>query len=126
MRIFTKNGYVDFEAPIQMTEEQKNKFLSFMKKEFIDIETTDVEEKTKEMGDRTITGKKWTPDECSLLLSPETNAELSAKTERSIMSIKMMRGHFVPEFMVWAKKKSYSLPVKLDVIKEFLKENDKK
>jgi|TARA_Y100000310_G_C20683511_1_gene817542 hypothetical protein len=125
MRILTKDQYVDFEAPIQMTGEQEKKFLAFMKEEFIDVETEEVEEKSKEMGERTITSKDWTPDEFSLLLSPETNEELSAKTDRSIMSIKMMRGHFVPEFMVWARKKGYSLPVKMEVIEKFLKEGKK-
>jgi hypothetical protein len=126
MRILTKENYVDFEAPIYMTEDQRKKFLAFMKEEFIYVEIGEVEEKSKEMGERTITNKDWTPYEFSLLLSPETNEELSAKTDRSMMSIKMMRGHFVPEFMVWARKKGYSLPVKLEVIEKFLQEGDKK
>jgi hypothetical protein len=126
MRILTKNDYVDFEAPIQMTEEQRKKFVSFFKNLFVDVKISEVKEKSKEMGKRTITNKDWTPEEFSLLLSPKTNEELSVKTERSMMSIKMMRGHFVPEFMVWAKKKGYSLPVKFDVIKEYLKEQNKK
>ncbi len=126
MRILTKDNYVDFEAPIHMTEEQKKKFLDFMKEKFIDVETEEVEEKSKEMGERTITNKDWTPNEFSLLLSPKTNEELSSETDRSMMSIKMMRGHFVPEFMVWAKKKGYSLPVKMEVIEKFLNKGDKK
>ena len=126
MKILTKDQYVDFEAPIQMTDEQRKQFVSFMKSEFEDLETEEVEEKTKEMGEREITSKHWSTKELSLLLSPEGNNELAAKTDRSVMSIKMMRGHFVPEFMVWARKKGYSLPVKLEVIEEFLKEGDKK
>ena len=126
MRILIKDHYVDFEAPIQMTEEQRKKFISFMKSEFEDVEIEEVEEKTKEMGERELTSKKWAAKELSLLLSPEGNEELAVKTNRSVMSIKMMRGHFVPEFMVWARKKGYSLPVKLEVIEEFLKEDDKK
>ena len=73
-----------------------------------------------------MTTKKWTSEELSLLMSTISNEELAAKTERSVMSIKMMRGHFVPEFMVWAKRKGYSLPVKIEVIKEFLKQRDEK
>lgn len=127
MRIFVKDKYVDFEAPIQMTEEQRKKFISFLREEFTELEIQEnVNEKTKEMGEREITTKKWTAEELALLMSPASNEELAAETERSVMSIKMERGHFVPEFMVWAKRKGYSLPVKIEVVKEFLKRMDEK
>ena len=127
MRLFVKDEYVDFEAPIQMTEEQKKIFVSFLKEEFTELEIQEnVNEKTKEMGEREVTSKKWTAEELSLLMSPESNEELSVKTKRSIMSIKMERGHFVPAFMVWAKRKGYSLPVKIEVVKEFLKQREEK
>jgi len=127
MRILTKDQHLDFEAPIQMTEYQRKKFVLFMKGLFNDLEIQEnVNEKTKEMGEREVTTKKWTSEELSLLMSSISNEELAAKTERSVMSIKMMRGHFVPEFMVWAKRKGYSLPVKIGVIKEFLKQRDEK
>ncbi|MFH1828720.1 MAG: hypothetical protein ABH824_05680 [Nanoarchaeota archaeon] len=126
MIILTKDEFVDFEAPIQMTEDQREKFISFMKELFGKVETEMVEEKSKEMGEREVTAKKWTSEELALLLSPASNEELATKTERSVMSIKMERGHFVPEFMGWAKRKGYSLPVKLEVIEEFLKRRDKK
>jgi len=125
MKILTKNNYVDFEAPIQMTENQRKKFISFMKEQFEDVEVEQVEEKYKEMGERKNTSRDWTAEEFLLLLTPKSNEELSAKTERSMMSIKMMRGHFVADFMVWAKKKGYTLPVKIDVIKDYLKESKK-
>lgn len=124
MIILVKGNYIDFEAPIQMTDEQKKKFIEFMNKEFENVETEKVEEKTKDMGEREITTKKWENHELFLLLSPKSNEELANKTKRSIMSIKMMRGQFVPEFMVWAKKKDYSLPVRLETIEEFLKESN--
>lgn len=127
MRIFVKDEYVDFEAPIQMTEEQRKKFVLFLKEEFADLEIQEnVNEKTKEMGEREVTTKKWTAEELSLLMSPASNEELAAETERSVMSIKMERGHFVPEFMVWAKRKGYSLPVKIEAIKEFLEQRYEK
>lgn len=126
MRIETKNGYVDFEAPIQMTETQREKFISFMRENFDDVEVEQVEEKYKEMGERKSTSKEWTPDEFLLLLTPKSNEDVSAMTDRSMMSIKMMRGHFVADFMVWAKKKGYSLPVGVEVIEDYLKETSKK
>ena len=90
MKILTKNNYVDFEAPIQMTENQRKKFISFMKEQFEDVEVEQVEEKYKEMGERKNTSRDWTAEEFLLLLTPKSNEELSAKTERSMMSIKMI------------------------------------
>ena len=52
MRILTKDNHVDFEAPIQMTEDQRKKFISFMKGLFDNIDVENVEEKYKEMGER--------------------------------------------------------------------------
>ena len=124
MRILIKDEYLDFETPIQMTEEQRKKFIQFMEKLFGDIEIVKVIEKTKEMGDREVSPRKWVPEELSLLLTPKNNKDIAVKTNRSEMSVKMMRGSFVPEFLVWAKKKGYSLPVKIDVIKEFLDERE--
>jgi len=125
MRILIKDEYLDFEAPIQMTEEQRKKFIRFMKNLFDDVKVVNVIEKTKEMGDREVSPRKWVPEELSLLLTPKNNKDIAVKTNRSEMSVKMMRGSFVPEFLVWAKKKGYSLPVKIDVIKEFLDEREK-
>ena len=125
MRILIKDEYLDFEAPIQMTEEQRKKFIRFMKNLFDDVKVVNVIEKTKEMGDRQVKPKKWIPEELSLLLTPTSNKGLTTKLKRTEMSIKMMRGSFVPEFLVWAKKKGYSLPVKIETIKEFLDEREK-
>jgi len=125
MRILIKDEYLDFEAPIQMTEEQREKFIRFMKSLFGDIKVVNVIEKTKEMGDREINPKKWTAEELSLLLTPMSNRELTVKLKRTEMSVKMMRGSFVPEFLVWAKEKGYSLPVRIETIKEFLEEREK-
>lgn len=127
MKILVKDEYIDFEAPIQITDEQRKKFILFLKKLFGDIDTQEgVKEKTKKMGEREVTARKWTPEELSMLMSPIGNEELAVKTERSVMSIKMERGHFVPEFMIWAKRNGYSLPIKIEVIKEFLKQRDEK
>ena len=121
MKILIKDGYVDFEAPIQMTDYQREKFIKFMKKMFpSDFKTREVSEKSKEMGEREASPKKWTINEYSLLLSPKSNKELAKKLGRTEMSVKMERGHFVPEFMVWAKKKGYALSEDKKIIQEFL------
>jgi hypothetical protein len=115
-------GYVDFEAPVQMTDEQGEKFISFLKGIFPDLKTREVKEKTKSVGGREFSPKKWSVDECYLLLSPDFNAVLGDKMSRSEMSVRMERGHFVPEFLCWAKKKGYSFPVSKKVVQEFIEE----
>ena len=124
MKLLIKGEYLDFEAPIQMTEEQRKEFIRFMRDLFGNIKIEKVLEKTKEMGERKINPKKWLPEELSLLLEPLDNKEIAIKTKRTEMSVKMARGWFVPEFLAWAKRKGYSLPVKIEVIKEFIDERE--
>lgn len=115
--------YVDFEAPIWMSDKQIEKFISFFKKmfPFVTIQH-DVMEKSKEIGERESEIKKWTVNDYYSLLTINDNGSLAQKTGRTEMGIKMKRGHFVPEFMVWAKSKGYKFPIKKEMIKEFIKE----
>lgn len=121
----TEDGYIDFEAPIRMTEGQKEKFVKFMKRIFPTINMKEVNEPIKQMPlGRKSESRDWdNVDEFSLLLGPESNESIAEKTGRSSMSIRMKRGDFVPEFMVWAKKKGYTYsPKNVDkkVVKEFM------
>lgn len=122
MKLLVNDKSLDFEAPVHMSDRQIVKFVKFMRKLFSNLQIEGVEEKTKEIGNREITSRKWIPDEYLLLLTSQTNDDIARLTKRSEMSVKMMRGEFVPEFLVWAKKKGYHLPVKINVIKEFLSE----
>lgn len=116
------SGYIDIEAPIYMSDEQREKFIEFFEKMFPnDVEVVEKEEKSKEFGEREINLKAWTIDEYELLLSPNSNEDLAFKMDRTEMSVKMQRGYFVPTFLAWLKKKGYSKPNK-NLIKEFLKE----
>jgi len=126
MKILTyDSGYVDLEAPIQMTEEQREKFIEFFKKTFPgNVETYEKKEKTKNLGERDVDQKKWTVDNLELLLSPSSNSDLAAKMDRTEMGVKMQRGHFVPGFLVWLKKKGYSLPANKKLIKEYMNEKE--
>ena len=130
MKIIThEDGYVDLEAPINMSDEQIENFISFMKSLFPGIEVEDIEEPIKDVGDREITQKNWTVDELTLLLGPNDNDELATKMGRTSMSVLMQRGHFVPEFMVWAKKKGYTYtPKSVDkkLVEKFVKERSSK
>jgi len=125
MKIYVhKDGHVDLEAPIQMTEDQKTAFISFFKKMFPgDVRVQDREEKSKIVGIREgVKRDKWTPDEYAALLSPEANSRISERIDRSEMSIQMKRGDFVPEFWAWIRKKGYSITNVKELVKEFLNE----
>jgi hypothetical protein len=123
MRIVYKNKYVDFEAPIFMSEEQRKKFITFMTKLFPNkVVVTDTAEKKKLVGNREAVSKNWTAEDLFLLLGSEDNQYISDTLGRSKMSIIMKRGTFVPDFMVWAKKKGYAVTQNKKMLKEFLNE----
>lgn len=127
MRILVNNEeYVDLEAPINMSDRQIEKFVSFMKSSFSGIETLEVKEPVKEFAIGTGDKKDWNNvDELSLLLGPDDNDTIASKTGRNEMSVRMKRGDFVKEFMAWAKKKGYAYSprsVEKKVVKEFLQE----
>ena len=127
MRLFVKDDYIDFEAPIQMTEDQRTKFINFMQNLFENGFTVkDVEEKTKEVGERETTFRDWVIDEYCLLLGPLSNDDLAKKLNRSSMSVRMQRGDFVPGFLSWAKNKGYTFKIDKELVEEFLKERGKK
>lgn len=48
------------------------------------------------------------------------------KMGRTEMGVRMQRGHFVPEFMVWLRKKGYAYSVDKALIKEYLSEEGAK
>ena len=113
------SGHVDLEAPINMTQEQSDIFKNFFEERFPGIEFIDRTEKDRNAGAHNVNPKKWTLDEYLLLLGPLSNSEIAAKLGRTDMSIKMMRGQFVPDFFTWMKKKGYSLPVETKVISNY-------
>ena len=116
-----EDGFVDFEAPIFMSESQKEKFNKFMKEMFPDIKFGNVLEKIKTMGERETSVKKWTAEEISSLFGGLSNEELSIKMKRSLMSVRMARGSKIAEISAWAKKKGKKIPMDIKSIEEFLK-----
>lgn len=121
MKIYVSQTHVDFEAPIQMTEIQLEKFINFFKNIFKDIEIIEVVE-----ADRWPPGSgehiRWTVDDYLALLKPGDNIEVASEIGRSEMSIRMQRGSFVPEFLSWMNKKGYSVPYTREMIEEYLEE----
>lgn len=119
-------GHIDFDEPIQMSEEQKNAFLILLRTVF--DPTIVLEEKTnnlreKRLGELKVFGNKWDPVEYELLLDyDKSNEELSAKLGRSWMAVNIKRGLFISEFHAWQEQnnKSENPENRIQLIKEFL------
>lgn len=117
------SGYVDLEAPIQMTEFQRKEFINFFKEIFPDIEVKEIEEPVgPPIGKRG--EKEWSLDEYQLLLdSRYNNKTIASKINRTEMAVRMKRGEFLPDFFVWLKKKGYaSKEIDKRLIEEYLEE----
>lgn len=126
MKILVGNrDNVDFDEPIEMTEEQYNKFVSFMNTIYKVIDTKEPEEINRQrMGERFFS-KHWTDEELDYILMPTlTTEELSEMLGRTWMSVNMKRGWHMADFQMWCKQKGYNIfkdDVK-NIIKEFRKE----
>src|SRR3989338_11150535 len=107
VKILVSGDYMDFEAPIYMTEERLEKFISFMTNMFGKIKKIEVEEVTKEKGETSSKKRIWKINDYVTLLSTMDNDLIAEKLKRSPISVQMMRGWFVSSFMSWAKKKGY-------------------
>jgi len=122
------NNNVDFDSPIEMTEDQKSKFVSFLKTIFSVVKIEDTEElRTERIGDKFFM-KEWTPEEYAVLLDTEkTTDEVAEMLGRTWMSADIKRGGFIPDFLAWTSQKGKDL-LKDDLkimIKEFMKEKEK-
>lgn len=120
-------GNVDFDGPIQMTPEQKKKFIDFMKNLFaVVIEEESDKIRIGRLGDKFF-ARKWTPEERGLLLEIRDIEKVSKELGRSWMSVDIKRGQFIPEFMRWVDSNGYDI-VKDDtkkLIEEFMEEKER-
>ena len=94
-------NHVDLEGPIQMQEDQLEKFINFLKY-LLDqkIEIQKVKEKERFGMHSEKKQKKWTFDELFMLLDPNLdNLDLTKKLDRSSMSVSMERSGFVTSFI---------------------------
>lgn len=121
MKIYASRTHVDLEAPIQMTDEQYEKFHKFFNDMFKDVEIEEVIEAERSPpghGERI----RWAVDDYLVLLKPGDNIEIANEIGRSDMSIRMQRGSFVPDFLSWMNKNGYSEPYTREMIEEYLEE----
>lgn len=115
------SGFVDLEAPINMTQEQFDVFSDFFNENFPNVEFVPKKEAVKKFGSKESEHKEWTLDDYLLLLEPVSNEILSPRMGRTDMSIRMKRGEFVPDFFAWMKEKGY-LTWDKDIVDDFFRD----
>ncbi|MEM4729026.1 MAG: hypothetical protein QXH42_04610 [Thermoplasmata archaeon] len=104
-----------------MSEEQRKRFIRFFEETFPgNVMVEERQEATKEVhpGERKM--KSWSVDEYVALLGPEDNDTLAKKLKRTVMSVQMRRGGFIPDFAEWLKKKGLSYRGEKRIIEEYL------
>ncbi len=116
---------VDFETPVRMLPDQKERFLNFMKTLFSVVEEIPSQEtRSERLGDRFFF-RKWTIDEYAVLADiTKSTSEVWDELGRSPMSVEMKRGSLMPVLLRWANENGYDL-VKgniKELIKKFLSE----
>lgn len=104
-------GNVDFDRAIPMKGHQQDSFIEFMKTIFNPVKKVEtIDFRTDRIGDKFF-GRRW-DDEKEMAMLLNVNIKLEKVCEllgRTWMSVDIKRGEFVPELMMWADSKGYSL-----------------
>lgn len=122
------NGNVDFDAPVKMTEEQYQRFLSMMRKMFAVVIPENVSEhRIERLGDKMF-WKTWDLEEYVLLFDAININSVCERLGRTWMSVDLRRGEFIPDFMIWARIKGIDIfanPEKIrNLVEEYLEDKD--
>lgn len=124
MKLFINStGHIDFEAPIYMNDQQRDRFIAGIKKIFGDVEIEAIEEQIIERVG-THKSKKWATDELFLLTTSLSNEEIAAKTGREVFGVQQKRGSFLVVIQTWARAKGKSGITGKDIA-QFIKETIK-
>jgi len=121
--VYNKEGLVDLQTPLHVTNEQKQKILDYFQKNFPNVEVMNITELTKETTPRrNLKINNWTAKEYLTLLLTMDPELMIKQTGRSEMSIRMKMGEVVPAFLSWLKSKGLENQVNEETIGQFLKE----
>lgn len=115
-------GKIDFEAPVEMTDQQYEDFIELLEDIFSEeavAERTMEETRTDRLGDKHFS-REWRAEEASLLYELGDTREIAEKLGRSWMSVDIKRGHFLPPFLDWVEDNDHDLM--RDDIKELVEE----
>jgi len=126
MKVLLKGGLVDFEAPVRLRDDQRDRILKFFHDHFEAVVTKDVEEP-----ERDIVGKegkdqhKWTARDYLMLFSARSNEEIASKLKlETSMGPHIKRGTFVMTFLKWKREKHGNATVSEKIIQEYLDGGD--
>ncbi|MEM5803241.1 MAG: hypothetical protein QW350_00705 [Candidatus Aenigmatarchaeota archaeon] len=122
-------GYIDFEKPVRMNEKQKDDFINLLKNIF--SPTVIIIEEIRgfrnwRIGEKKSYPREWTAEEYEILLNGDSHEEIAKKLGRSPMSVLIRDGVWRPKLLRWCQQKNKNLLTEnnLEIIKEFLKENE--
>jgi hypothetical protein len=128
MKILRGNNLnVDFQNPINLDKEQQEKFISFLKTLFYDVELQDTKCNIRSRMGEKLFSKEWSSKELALIFKiDEINDEVTKKLGRTWMSVVMRRGLLIPMILQYASKKNVDIyQVNIEkLIEDFLNENE--
>jgi hypothetical protein len=95
---------VDLDRPIKMSVESKNKFLTFLRANFLFVnEMESSYHRTDRLGDKSFSSR-WNDEELALLYNPrKSNEEIAEGLGITWLSIANKRGQAIAEFQIWAR-----------------------
>ena len=122
-------GNVDFEYPIEVSSEEKQKFFDLLNSLFEVVDVDKVSNlRSWKMGEggRIQYPHLWDEKEYYFLLKSSSIEEAVNRLGRSGMSIIIQAGFWIPKYYSWCKdnKKPFSEWNNLETIKEFMKEKE--
>lgn len=118
MIIQRENEFVDLEAPIDLTEEQREELVEFL--EGYGVEVKEVKELSKKMNEKEGSTRTWTVDERLLLFTDMTIEEIAKKIDRSDVSVGMQQEQFCYDYEEYAHKKGKTGIPTAEEIEEYL------
>lgn len=118
-------GRIDFPTPIEMNQEQKNKFLELLRQLYDVVEEDYVPSfRNDRLGSKEITAR-WTAQEYRTLLQIEDYPKVAERLGRTEMSIIMRSGDVLPRLFLWCEEKEIPTDsITLEHIETFLKEKE--
>ncbi|MFH1584488.1 MAG: hypothetical protein ABIA56_05190 [Actinomycetota bacterium] len=119
--------HVDFDEPIKMDDNQREKFIIFLKELFYEVKEEHMSEvRTERLGEKNF-GLGWSDEERYQLLKVEDTETVSRKLGRTWMSIVTKRGAILPEFLLWLEDQGIDLAeITEELVKRYFEEIEKK
>lgn len=119
---------VDFDRPLELNKQERQKFIDFIKTLFDPSVVELVPKATprwERLGPEKSFQKSWSRSEHRLLLGTDGNETLTEKLGRTWMGVVMQRGVFLPDFDAWCARNGYTRKGDCgDLIEKYLEEKE--